>query len=74
MVRIPGFLRVLPDDISRAGVNGAVLLALIRYATAIENGHDRIIIDGHVWWRASHNDIAASCTSRSWPRSPTSAV
>lgn len=56
----PEFLKISPAEIARVGANGAVLLALIRFATAIENGHDRIVIDGHVWWRASHPEIGAS--------------
>jgi hypothetical protein len=54
------FLRVLPADIGRVGPLGACVLALVRYATAIDDGrHGRgTDADGEVWWRASHAGMA----------------
>lgn len=54
----PEFLKVLPADVARVGVLGALTIALVRYATALpseKNG--RILIDGLMWWRASHAEI-----------------
>ena len=49
---------VLPADIGRVGGDGAVILALMRYATEFDDGrHGRQTIDGRVWWRTSHKAI-----------------
>jgi hypothetical protein len=57
----PEFLKVLPDDVGRVGLDGAAVLAVIRYATALSvevNG--RMMIDDAVWWRTSHAEIGQS--------------
>lgn len=55
------FLKVLPADIGRVGALGAAILALVRYVTAVsEDGASRLLIDGSVWWRASHSEIGRS--------------
>jgi hypothetical protein len=57
----PHHLKVLPDDIGRVGLDGAVLLALIRYVTALTNAYSgRTMIDGEVWWLSSQTDIGTS--------------
>jgi hypothetical protein len=57
----PDFLKVLPDDVARVGLDGAVLLALVRYATALSSEcNGRMVIDDAVWWHTSHNDIGKS--------------
>lgn len=56
----PDFLKVLPVDNERVGPLAAQVLALMRYATALPNGRDRLTIDGEVWWRASYTEIAES--------------
>jgi hypothetical protein len=54
----PQFLQVLTDDIARVGESAACVLALVRYVTALDDEHNgRVLIDGEVWWRASHTDI-----------------
>ncbi len=56
----PEFLMVLPADIGRVGPLGACVLALVRYATAIDDGRNGrgTDADGEVWWRASHAGMA----------------
>ncbi|MEO3757300.1 hypothetical protein ABGB19_03285 [Mycobacterium sp. B14F4] len=54
------FLMVLPADVGRVGPAGAVILALVRFVTAAEAYGDRLLIDGQVWWRASHAEIGKS--------------
>lgn len=52
------FLKVLPADVGRVGALGACVLALVRYITALPGEtNDRKMVDGEIWWRASHDDI-----------------
>lgn len=54
----PDFLKVLPTDIGRVGVLGAAILALVRYVTEpTDEKNGRKMVDGFMWWCASHNDI-----------------
>lgn len=59
-MKSPPFHKVLPDDVGRVGPLGALILAWIRYVTAMtgpgEDG-DRTIVDGETWWRSSHDAI-----------------
>jgi hypothetical protein len=55
----PDFLKVLRGDVDRVGLEGAHLLALIRYVTDLpgeRNGRRKI--DGHMCWLASYAAIA----------------
>lgn len=57
----PHHLKVLPDDVGRVGLDGAVVLALIRYVTALTNGYSgRMLIDDEIWWLTSQTDIGKS--------------
>ncbi|WP_156764135.1 hypothetical protein [Mycobacterium sp. 852002-50816_SCH5313054-b] len=56
----PNYVPVLPSDIQRAGLDGACLLALVRFVTQIKGSGDRILIDGEIWWRASYAEIGES--------------
>ncbi|BBY67558.1 hypothetical protein [Mycolicibacterium helvum] len=57
-VEPPKFLKVRPADIGRVGVLGAAILALVRYVIAFPDETDgRKIVDGEMWWCASHDDI-----------------
>ena len=57
----PEFLKVSPDDIARVGALGACVLALVRYVTALPGEFNgRLLIDGAMWWRASHENIGES--------------
>ncbi|WP_460359036.1 hypothetical protein [Mycobacterium sp. ZZG] len=57
----PDFLMVLPADIGRVGVLGATILALVRYVTTLPGEtNGRKMVDGEMWWRASHDDIGQS--------------
>ena len=52
------FLMVRPTDIGHVGALGAAILALIRYATSrTDETNGRMILDGTIWWRASHPEI-----------------
>src|ERR1700733_5464402 len=58
MIR-PEFLKVLRADVDRVGLEGAHLLALIRYVTELRGERNgRIEIDGEMCWQASYGDIA----------------
>jgi hypothetical protein len=58
IVRPPAFLKVSPAEIGRVGPLGACILALVRYVTALPGeSNGRRIIDGEMWWCASHDDI-----------------
>lgn len=61
MIR-PEFLMVLPEDNKRVGGNAAIVLALVRYATSLEDEYNgRILMsDDAMWWRASYPDIAGA--------------
>lgn len=55
------FLKVLPADIPRVGFAGACILALVRYVTSLPGeANGRRMIDGSMWWRASHADVGES--------------
>lgn len=57
-MRPPDFLMVSPADVGRAGALGACILALVRYVTALPGEFNgRRMVDGEMWWRASHDDI-----------------
>ncbi|WP_126315847.1 hypothetical protein [Mycobacterium neumannii] len=57
-MRPPAFLKVSPAEIGRVGPLGACILALVRYVTALPGeSNGRRIIDGEMWWCASHDDI-----------------
>lgn len=50
---------VLPADVGRVGVLGAVILAAVRYMTGLPGeANGRRVIDGEIWWRASYDGIA----------------
>ena len=52
------FLMVRPVDIGHVGALGAAILALIRYATSrSDEANGRLILDGTIWWRASHPEL-----------------
>ena len=54
----PPFLQVLRSDSERVGGDAARVLALIRYVTGLPGEHNgRVVIDGEMWWQASHADI-----------------
>jgi hypothetical protein len=54
----PEFLMVLPADVGEHGYDGAILLALMRYVTALDGeSNGRVRIDGDIWWRASQAEI-----------------
>jgi hypothetical protein len=55
---MPDFLKVLTADIARVDYDGAVVLALIRFVTNLDDEtHGRVRIDGQIWWRASYAEI-----------------
>lgn len=57
-VKPPPFHRVLPDDIGAYGFDGACVLALVRYVTALTGERNgRRLVDGEMWWQASHAEI-----------------
>jgi hypothetical protein len=59
-VILPDFLKVLPADF-QYGYDGACVLALVRYVTALKGENNgRKVIEDAMWWHASHADIAAS--------------
>ena len=52
------FVQLLPEDIPRVGFDGAAVLALIRFVTAVDDAREgRVVIDGETWWRTSHGKI-----------------
>lgn len=54
----PPFLKVLPADIGRVDALGACILALVRYVTGLPGEtNGRRMVDGEMFWRASHDDI-----------------
>jgi hypothetical protein len=60
MIRVE-FFKLLPDEVEKHGPDGALILALLRYATERDDGrHGRLTIGGKVYWRASYAEIAAS--------------
>jgi hypothetical protein len=55
------FQLLLRDDVERVGIEGAYVLALIRYITALSGEYNgRFESGGHLWWQASYVDIAES--------------
>jgi hypothetical protein len=55
------FQRVLTADIPRVGAMGACILALVRYVTSLPGeANGRRMVDGAMWWRATHADIGQS--------------
>jgi hypothetical protein len=57
-MRPPEFLMVRTEDAGRVGALGAYILALVRYVTTLPGEtNGRRIVDGEMWWRASHDDI-----------------
>jgi hypothetical protein len=55
----PEFLKVLRADVERVGLEGAHVLALIRYVTDLPGERNgRVTIGGDKWWQASYADIA----------------
>lgn len=57
-MKTPDFLKVPTADIGRVGFDGAAILALVRYVTALAGEHGgRITVDGKTWWRATHAEM-----------------
>lgn len=57
MIR-PEFIKTVPADVERIGVEAAYVLALVRYVTSFEGEYNgRRFIDGEMWWQASYADI-----------------
>jgi hypothetical protein len=54
----PEFNKSIPAEVRMYGANAALVLALVRYATALASEHNgRLLIDGEMWWRGSHTEI-----------------
>lgn len=54
------FIKVVPAEVLRLGVDGAYLLAAVRWVTDIDDEkHGRVRIGDTIWWQASHAGIGA---------------
>lgn len=62
IVKRPQFIQIQPDEVERVGLSGAYLLALVRYATRLDNERDGRWRDedGAIWWEASYDEFAAA--------------
>jgi hypothetical protein len=54
----PEFNKSVPAEVRLYGANAQLVLALVRFATALDGEHNgRLLIDGEMWWRGSHTEI-----------------